>query len=95
MATLILGELPGTTPELYDQINERMGIDDENLPDGLISHVAGPIDGGMLSVDVWESREAFETFIRDQLMPAVQELGAPTGGEPRIVPVHNMFMAKR
>src|SRR5207249_3873176 len=54
MAILIMGEIPANSDQ-YDQISRQMGISDDNLPEGLISHVAGPTDGGMEVVDVWES----------------------------------------
>ena len=38
-------------------------------PEGQISHVAGPTDGGFRVIDVWESREAFECFEREVLAP--------------------------
>ena len=66
-----------------------MGINPDALPEGLISHVAGPTDSGMLVVDVWESPEALERFAKERLGPVLAELGAPAGTEPRVFPVHN------
>jgi hypothetical protein len=93
MALLIRGEIPATADQ-YDQINRQLGVSDGNLPEGLISHVAaGPTDGGgMEIVDVWESQQAFDAFIQNQLMPAVQALGFELQGqEPTVLEVHNMF----
>ena len=36
------------------------------VPDGLIVHVAGPTDEGFRTIEVWETREAWQRF-RDDL----------------------------
>ena len=46
----------------YEEIHSRMRID-ENPPEGMIFHSAGPIDGGWGVIDFWESRDAFDRFI--------------------------------
>jgi hypothetical protein len=89
MAVMMMTELPGVSPEMYDEVNKRMGVNPDALPEGLISHVAGPTDGGMLVVDVWESPEAFERFVNERLGPVLADLGAPAGPEPALLPVHN------
>jgi hypothetical protein len=33
------------------------------------------MEGGLRVVDVWESQDALDAFVRDQLMPALQRLG--------------------
>ncbi|CAB4851951.1 unannotated protein [freshwater metagenome] len=45
-----------------------------NLPAGQISSAAGPCDGGWIISAVWESRQAFETFVVDRLMSALSGL---------------------
>jgi hypothetical protein len=89
MAVMMMTELQGASPEMYDGVNERMGVNPAALPEGLISHVAGPVDDGMLVVDVWESPQAFERFVNERLGPVLADLGAPRGPEPRLLPVHN------
>jgi hypothetical protein len=44
-------------------------------PKGMIFHSAGPIDGGWGVIDFWESREAFDSFAHERLMPRLQGLG--------------------
>lgn len=34
----------------------------ERLPEGLIFHLAGPTDEGYRTIEVWETREAWERF---------------------------------
>jgi hypothetical protein len=58
-------------------------------PRGLICHVAGPTDEGYRTIEVWESRRAFEAFVRtagpDEVVtpgglaaPTLRELEAPS-----------------
>ena len=52
------------------------------------------MDGGLRVVDVWESQEALDTFVRDQLMPALQRLdiALPPNFRPAMVwPVSAML----
>ena len=60
----------------YDAVNEQLNPA-ADIPPGLILHTAGfDEDAGVFRIlDVWETREAGETFISERLMPIV-ELGA-------------------
>ncbi|HEV7774169.1 MAG TPA: hypothetical protein VGO48_12885 [Conexibacter sp.] len=80
------------TQDQYDALHGHMGIDDDP-PEGLIFHSAGPIDGGWGIIDFWESREHFDRFGGARLGPAIQELGDRAfQGQPDIkeFPVHNL-----
>jgi len=55
---------------------------DENPPDGMIFHSAGPIEGGWGVIDFWESREHFDRFVGARLQPAMAELGDRTMQSP-------------
>jgi hypothetical protein len=84
------------TPELYDQINERVNPHGSKPP-GLLFHCAGPSpDGGWRIVDVWDSRATFDAFMQTMVMPAAAEfLGLEAVAEappPRIEswPLHNL-----
>jgi hypothetical protein len=74
MAVGIRLKFSGGTQEQYDALHQHMDVDN-NPPDGMLFHSAGPIDGGWGVIDFWESTEAFDRFAQAQLMPAVQELG--------------------
>ncbi|MEA2369496.1 MAG: hypothetical protein QOH38_2214 [Thermoleophilaceae bacterium] len=80
MAIVMIQDTPAPAPdmEMYDRVNEVLGVDD-NPPDGLIVHTASKTDDGMVIVDVWESREAFDRFSEERLMPAIREV---MGGDP-------------
>jgi hypothetical protein len=73
MATAYVIEIPGMTPEQGAAIIREMGL--TSPPTGQVLHIEGPMDGGMRIVDVWESQEAFDTFVRSTLAPAFQKVG--------------------
>jgi hypothetical protein len=91
MAVGLRLKFAGGKQEQYDAMHSHMRIN-ENPPAGMIFHSAGPIDDGWGIIDVWESREAFDTFAGSRLQPAVGELGERAfPGPPDIkqFPVHN------
>ena len=56
----------------YRQLNERAGP--EELPDGCLTRVVGPLDGGGACViEVWESAERAGRFA-ERTSPAIAEL---------------------
>jgi hypothetical protein len=69
----------------YDAVNERLNVD-ANPPAGLIVHTAGfDEDGGVFRIlDVWETQEDADRFLRERLMPLVEELlaGRPDAPPP-------------
>ena len=93
MAVGMLMEIPGVTRDQYDALNREMDMTQQTLPDGLISHVAGESDGSFVVFDVWESREAFERFVQERLMPVMQRLMGDQAQQlrPRFVEIHNEF----
>jgi hypothetical protein len=93
MAVLMIAEVHGGTAEHHDRINEEMGIRSSAvLPEGCLSHAAGPTDDGLLVVDVWETPEHFGRFAESRLGPAAEKVGIPEI-TPRILPVHNRIAA--
>jgi heme-degrading monooxygenase HmoA len=89
MAVLMMLEVPGGTLEQYERANELMGITEEdNAPEGLISHVAAVTEDGIVIADVWESEALLEKFFEDRARAALAEAGMPQA-EPRIARVHN------
>ncbi len=65
--------------EHYERLAAALGDD---LPDGLIVHVAGPTDSGFRVIDVWESEEAWERFRNERLRPAVRRVAGDASVEP-------------
>jgi quinol monooxygenase YgiN len=86
MAIAVVADIPSR--ELYEQINEQLfgsKRPTEN-PEGNIVHTAGEGPNGFRVVDVWESQEAFETFMNEKIMPAMQQIGIEMEGpRPEIV----------
>jgi hypothetical protein len=60
--------------EKYEAVGRELGAVGQNPPGGLF-RVAGPITGGWRVVSGWESREAWETFRNQNLMPTLQKVG--------------------
>lgn len=76
MAFAVLFDNPNVSQEQYDAVRARIGIDENNPPEGGILHVAGPgPDGGWRVVEVWESEEARQKFAQETLGPVFAELG--------------------
>jgi hypothetical protein len=61
----------------YDEINERLNARDDP-PEGGLVHTAGfDENAGVFRIfDVWETREQGERFIKERLMPLIQEATA-------------------
>jgi hypothetical protein len=82
----------GGTQEQYDAVHSQMNVD-EDPPDGLIMHSAGPIEGGWGVIDFWESRDKFDSFQQGRLVPALGELGdraMPAPPDIKEFPVHHI-----
>lgn len=56
--------------------------------DGLVLHVAGRTDEGYRIIAVWESREAWQRFQEQTLLPAIAAVGGPSRPEPAFRDVH-------
>lgn len=88
MAVAVLFELAGEgIQEKYD-FAVREAAPTGHVP-GRLVHVAGPVEGGWRVLDVWQSQEAFEGFLRERLGAALQRAQLP---EPKLTmfPVYNL-----
>ena len=102
MAVGMLQAWEGFTKKMYDDITEKMfghtPMRDEDSPEGLIVHSAGQSHAGWYVYDIWESREAFERFMNDQLMPAVGEVMGdqqpPEEARPQFFEVEVLVMGR-
>jgi hypothetical protein len=95
MAVGIRLKLAGGKQEQYDAVSEIVNVN-ADPPQGMIFHCAGPIDDGWGVIDVWESRDAFDSFVAARLMPAIEAAGDGSfPGPPDIkeFPVHNYVKA--
>lgn len=91
MAIAFLMEFPDVTLAQYDAVVAETNPGGKVAPGGLF-HVVGPHDGGLRIVDVWESQEAFDTFLRERLQAALLKHGV---APPKVEPwsVYNMLKA--
>jgi hypothetical protein len=80
MAIGVFLDIPGGTQEQYEEINQKAFGDpagpSEPL-DGLIIHTAGATSDGWRIFDVWESRDAFDRFNNEIIMPAIEGMDLP------------------
>lgn len=90
MAIAMLMRWAGVTPEQYDRAKEIVGWERDPAPGGRF-HVAGFDEHGLHCADVWESAEAFQTFVAERLMPGVRQVGIEGEPEVELVPVHDLF----
>jgi hypothetical protein len=59
------------TREQYDEVDKLIAKD----PEGLILHTAARTNGGMLIIDIWDSKEANDRFERETLFAALERTG--------------------
>ena len=76
MAIAVIQEFPiegdDRTTTNYDRVQEALGAR-EDRPAGGLAHTAGfDEEAGVFRIfDVWESKEAWDAFMNDRLMPVV------------------------
>jgi len=89
-------KFPGATLEQYDQALEWLGL----LPGGpaargQLFHWVTAIDDDICLIDVWESRQAFDSFLETRVPPVLPEVGVANPPEIEFFQVHNHFVARR
>jgi hypothetical protein len=92
MSVVVSAVSPGLNAEMYEAVTGRVMPDDQ-LPDGCELHIGGPVEQGWRVITVWESREAFDRFREERLLPAIRELAGnepPPTAEPEVNPVHKL-----
>lgn len=93
MAYAVVHHFPGGTKEQYEASIGAVHPDKDKLPKGQIFHAAGASAGGWTIVAVHESKESWERF-RDQiLMPRMQQGiqgGFTSAPQETVFPVHLM-----
>jgi hypothetical protein len=73
MAYGIVHFFPGGTKEQYDATLAAVHPADGSLPSGQISHAAGASDGGWTIMAIHDSRESWERFRDNTLVPRLQQ----------------------
>jgi hypothetical protein len=72
---------PPIDQQAYDAIREK--VLQASLENGQQFHAAGEADGRWCIIEVWESRDGLERFIREDLAPAFGIVGPADGGLPQ------------
>jgi hypothetical protein len=98
MAVAVIQEFPiegdDRTTANYDRLQDAVGAR-TNPPAGGLLHSAGfDEEAGVFRIfDVWESKEAWETFMNDRLMPLVRPLMEQGARAPatRIYELHDLM----
>lgn len=92
MAVLVISDNPGVSAEQHKAINQRLGVA-TNPPMGALAQLEGPIEGGWRIISLWESREAWDAFLRDRLGPTLSQIGVTTLPKFEVWPVQTMMIA--
>jgi hypothetical protein len=94
VAVAVILDFPGATLEQYDQVIAKMGFRRGGAggPGGLFHWVTQTADGIRVT-DVWESKEAFDSFAQEKIGPITQEVGFEGPPDTTSLEVHNYLTA--
>jgi hypothetical protein len=93
MAVVVIANIPGGTAEQDDEMQKELNLDGNPAP-GALFRVAGAVPNGWRIMSVWESEDAFATFRRERLAPALQKAGRQIP-DIEIWPVHSVRIPPR
>ena len=83
-------DVMGLTPFEYRAVLDKMGV--ERRPaKNIFLHVTTPIEGGYRILEIWDSQEGFEEFLKNRLGPANEELGLERATTISVTPLRNLF----
>lgn len=90
MAVAVFMHFPGLRREQYDRLLADLRLD-ANPPMGEILHVAADAPDGINAVDLWQTREAAESFVEQRLRPALTSAGIDVELTVDVLPLRNVF----
>jgi quinol monooxygenase YgiN len=70
MTVLMTSNMPGLTQEGSDHLAAEL-VPGLRSTDGCIAHAAGPVEGGFLVTELWESEAAHEAWFAAHVAPAM------------------------
>ena len=93
MTIAIIQEFDGATLDQYDRVVDKMGITPggKHSDAGCLFHWVTKTDTGITVVDVWHTREKFDTWIAEQVAPNALEAGFPNPPQNTFHEVHAYF----
>ena len=62
---------------------------------GELFHWVTATDDGIRVVDVWESREAFDSYFEKSVLPTLPQVGVDSPPDIQVFEVHNYFVGRR
>jgi hypothetical protein len=96
MAIGFIMQFDNMTTDKYDAIAKELGYrlhSNGGYPLGVLSHVIGKTQTGIVVVDVWDSEKDFGTFLETQLKPAFAKVSGISEPKVTTFEVHNRFPA--
>src|SRR4051812_5986288 len=90
MAVVLFTRVPELNLERYDLMMAGLQLD-ANPPAGAILHIASEGVGSVNVCEVWQTKEAAESFVERRLRDAVSSQGVKEPLSYRIEPLHNLF----
>ncbi|HEX2285886.1 MAG TPA: hypothetical protein VHI10_13860 [Mycobacterium sp.] len=80
---------PPVDKQTYDTIREKVWQAGQDK--GMKFHAAGEANGVWNIIELWESRDGFERFMREDLSRAFNELGGGQGETPQPESVFDVY----
>ncbi len=93
MAIMAIYTANGFSTDDYDRVRDVIGWE-ADPPPGCVLHLLGQDAFGLCNLELWESEELFDAYVRDRFMPAFDKLGAPYPPAPRIMAVYNALQLR-
>jgi hypothetical protein len=90
MAVAVFMHFPGLARAEYDRLMADLALD-ANPPLGEILHVAADAADGINVVDLWQTKEAAESFVEQRLRPALRARGVDHELSVDVLPLRNVF----
>ena len=90
MAFVLFTRVPELDLTRYDRMMFELDLD-ADPPAGGILHIASEGAGGVNVCEVWQTREAAESFVERRLREAVSAQGVKEPLSYRIEPLYNLF----
>ena len=90
MAFVLFTRVPELDLARYDRMMLELDLD-ANPPAGAILHIASEAASSVNVCEVWQTREAAESFVERRLRDAVSALGVTEPLSYRLEPLHNLF----
>ena len=93
MTVAVIQDFDGATLEQYDRIIDKMGLtpSGKHSNSACLFHWVAKTDDGIKVVDVWTSREEFDTFLAEQVVPASLEVEFPNPPRNTFHEVHTFL----